>query len=300
MDRGARQAHHEHGAERSQERQRWDRERTAATADAAEVDEGEQEQHPERQGQRVGQEFGHGRGDRADSRGDAHGDGEHVVETQCGGRDEGARASEILLRHRVRAAPVGVCGDGLAVRQRDRRQDGDDDQSQGHDVAQTRVSERSEDGEQRLGAVRSGGECIEAEQRNPSQETDSLARLVLGPQRSPEQDVDDMQGPLLGRPALPGVDQREAVGRRTSDRRSARAPRASRAPGPRRVARRARGQDFCADPLGPGGALLTSIFLGCTSGFFATVISRTPPSRDARRLSPSAPSGSVKLREKVP
>ena len=64
-------------------------------------------------------ERGNGGDECADAGGDAHADIEEVVEHQRRGGQQAAAAAQVFAGHGVRAAAVGVGGDGLAVAEED-------------------------------------------------------------------------------------------------------------------------------------------------------------------------------------
>ena len=172
-DEAAHEADGDRGADRDDEAVRGQGEHEARLAHAAQVDEHEHDEHAEAQLDRVRRELGHRRGDRQHAGGDRDGGGQHVV-GRAATRPPRARpvCAEVLLRHDVRAAAVGVGEDRLPVREDDHDEQRRDDRRDRDDQAARGDRRRDQHDEARLGRVGDGRERVRGEdrQRDPARE----------------------------------------------------------------------------------------------------------------------------------
>ena len=152
----------------------------ASFADASKIDDRDDEKNADADDNGVRQQ-GRNRGNqRADASRDTDGGREDVVREQ-GCRCQQTRISaEIVARDSVGAAAARIRRDGLAVREIDDDQQGDDSGTDGYDVLHAEKAERNEQAESGFGAVGGGAEAIQTKNGNALRGADLFGAFVGG------------------------------------------------------------------------------------------------------------------------
>ena len=124
------QAEHDHQQRRADEQVRRDGEDVPRLAQAAQVADAHHDDEEDAHDDAPRQQLRHGRGDLLDRGRGRHRHGQDVVDEQRRARDERRQPPEVLLRHRVGAAAIGIGVADLAVaggddREQDRDRDRD-------------------------------------------------------------------------------------------------------------------------------------------------------------------------------
>ena len=168
--------------------------------------------------------------ERGDAGGCAHRDGEDVVGEERDACDLRGQHAEVVASDDVGATGAGVGLDGLAVREHQDHEQGDDPERQGHQRPERQESGAAdqEDGEHLLGRVRDRGERVAGEHRQRGRVVEALVDLLVGTDLATEHHGHDV-GPSRADTTrgCVGVRRRFTAvvgtgGRRTTHRRRAR------------------------------------------------------------------------------
>jgi hypothetical protein len=164
----------------------------AGFAQAAEIEDGDDNENADAESDGVRLKTRNGGDERADSGGDTDGRGENVVGEQSGGGKQAGQRAEIVARDRVGAAAVGISGNGLAIRKINDDEQDDDRGAERANVVEAGESEGDEQAESGFGAVRGGAESVEPEDGDAAAGADLLGALFAGGERLADEEVEDV------------------------------------------------------------------------------------------------------------
>ena len=164
------------------------REQPPRFPDTAEI--GERDRHDPRDAQRdaLGVERRDRRRDRVDPRGGAHGHREDVVDQECRSGDEARIPAQVLSRHDVGPAAVGVGEDRLPEGRHHDRDQGGDRERDGKGRAQRRGAGGHQNQEDGLGGVRHRRQRVRREDRQARHAAQALVLVEAGRDRAPDED----------------------------------------------------------------------------------------------------------------
>ena len=169
-----------------------DEEDDAGIADAAHVDEGEQQQNKQADLECVRLEGGYGGNERADAGGDPDRCGEDVVDHERRSGEQTRAIAEVLTGDGEGATTVRIGFDSLGVGEIEDDEQDENCRGDGTDEVNAAEAERNEQGEGGFGPVRGGAESIEAEDRNARGGPDAFGAFFGGGEWPSEQQVGDL------------------------------------------------------------------------------------------------------------
>ena len=168
------------GQQPDDEDHRGQQEGARRLAQAAQVEQHDEEKDPQAQRNGGAVQRREGRLEPGDTGGDGDGDGERVVDDERRRGDEARVGAEVRPGDGVGAAAHRIGVDDLAVREDQDRQEGDDGDRDGEDEVQGPGARHGQHEDDRLGPVGDRGQCVERQGRQALDRGDPLLPTAQG------------------------------------------------------------------------------------------------------------------------
>src|SRR6266702_3425479 len=161
-------------------------------ADAAQIQNGDDNKNPDAESDGVRLQGGNGGDQRADAGGNAHGRRKNVVCQQSRRREKPGKGAQVEARDGIGAAAGGIGRDRLAIRKIDDDQQRDDGCADRNNVLHSEQTERNQQAEGGFRAVSGGAEGVESEDGDAFLHADLLGALVAGLDGLSDNGVEDV------------------------------------------------------------------------------------------------------------
>src|SRR6266702_1742223 len=161
-------------------------------ADAAQIQNGDDDKNPDAESDGVRLQGGNGGDQRADAGGNAHGRRKNVVRQQSRRREKSGKGAQVEARDGIGAAAGGIGRDRLAIRKIDDDQQRDDGCADRNNVLHSEQTERNQQAEGGFRAVSGGAEGVESEDGDAFLDADLFGALVAGLNGLADNGVEDV------------------------------------------------------------------------------------------------------------